>query len=280
MLRDIRTWAVRAGAGLLALGLLGLAIDAVSFRIAQTQPGRQRVRVRQVHVDGRRGLLLEAGQGNAVVIIASMLVRARSYLPLVQQLARTRRVIVVELPGSGRGSRLRSPWSVEQYTDWVVAWLERAGMDQAVLIGHSNSGPVAMQVAARSPRIARLILVDNIGSRKPRGIARVVIARVLDGFKEPILDLRGWWHLAFNMVVHWGSFLDQIQMAGTHLHEDDARRVRVPTVVAWGAHDGTLPLDAAVRLRDWLPEARLIVGPGSHDWLITHPKQFVRMVFD
>lgn len=163
MLRRVGRWAVGASVVLVGLGVVGLGVDAARFRAARRGRSGARMHVESVEVRGRRGVLLEAGRGKPVVVLASMLVRARSYLPLIQALGRSRRVIVVELPGSGRASRLSRPWSIEAYSDWVAAWLEEADLKQVDLVGHSNSGPVAMQVAARSPRIERLVLVRQRG---------------------------------------------------------------------------------------------------------------------
>ncbi len=39
-----------------------------------------------------------------------------------------------------------------------------------------------------------------------------------------------------------------------------------------------MPLSCAERLRELLPLARLYVGAGSHDWLITESREFTRAV--
>lgn len=93
------------------------------------------------------------------------------------------------------------------------------------------------------------------------------------------MNWRGWWHIAHNALVHTRSFIHQIRVGSHELREADARRVGVATVLAWGARDRTMPVASAAVLRQWMPRARVVLGPGSHDWLMTHAREFVRVVF-
>jgi pimeloyl-ACP methyl ester carboxylesterase len=56
--------------------------------------------------------------------------------------------------------------------------------------------------------------------------------------------------------------------------------VKVPTLVAWGRHDHTMPPECAHRLVARLPRARLYLGPGSHDAPITRASAFARALRD
>lgn len=268
-----------------ALGLVaiaGLASDVASFALARRGIGGPRLTMRRVELGGASGLVLEAGQGPCVLVLASMLVRARSYLPLLRQLSVSHRVLVVELPGSGSGSRLRRPWSVQQYASWTERLISELELRELTLIGHSNSGAVALTLAARvapASRVSLLVLVGSVGARMRRGVLRVIAARTLDGTKELGLDLRGWWHLAWNMLFHPRSFVAHVRLASHAWLVDAARAVRVPTLLAWAKSDRTMPLSSAQRLQAWIPQARLLIGPGSHDWLVTHPRAFVEQVF-
>ncbi len=268
----------RIGAGVGVIAAAGALADLAALWIAKAGYRGPKVHSRQARVLGARGSWLEAGRGEPVVVLASMLVRAQTYLPLLRELARHRRVLVVELPGSGASSRVALPWSIERYAAWVSALLQELDLTAVTLIGHSSSGAVALRLGACEPRLARLILVGSIGARAQRGVARVTAARLLDALKEPGLSLRAWWHFGHNLTGHTRSFLCQVKLAGHAWHLDDARRVRVPTLLAWGRLDRTMPLDCGRRFLACIPGSSLVVGPGSHDWLITRARHFARLV--
>jgi pimeloyl-ACP methyl ester carboxylesterase len=211
------------------------------------------------------------------VVLASPLVRARTYQPLLHRLARHFRTTVVELPGSGLASPLPRPWSFAEYTDWTARLLPRLSPERPWLIGHSDSGALALLLSAQHPGLVRgLVLVGAVGARRRRGVARVVGARLVDGLLEPGLNLRAGGHVVFNVLRHGRNFRHRVRESSTAQLLDCAPRVSVPTLLAWGRHDHTMPPDCAWRLARHLPYARVHIGPGSHDWLITRPDAFTQ----
>ena len=57
------------------------------------------------------------------------------------------------------------------------------------------------------------------------------------------------------------------------------RKVKVPTLLAWGGQDLTMPPDCARRYQQLIPRSRIILSPGgSHDWIIARPAQFAAAV--
>src|SRR4051794_3119630 len=161
-----------------------------------------------IRVGGHAGWLTAAGAGPPVVLLASTLVLARSYQPVAEKLRRSFRVHTVEMPGSGRGSRLAAPWDVEAYAGWVAGLFDALGLERATVIGHSNSGGVALALAALHPgRVGRLVLADTVGADLAHSLPRVVLSRVLDGVLELWLTVGAWHHVAYNVVAHTGNFL-------------------------------------------------------------------------
>jgi pimeloyl-ACP methyl ester carboxylesterase len=233
-------------------------------------------RERVVHVDGKRGLILEGGAGPTVVVLASMLVLARSYLWPLRAFTERFHTIVVQLPGGGRAARLSPAWSMARYAAWTSALLDRLDLRDLTLVGHSNSGAVATILAATDPRrIARMVLTDSIGGDRSNSLARIILARGLDCFHEPELTLEAWNHVVVNAVFHWRNFWEQVRLSARTDLETSAGRVTVPALIAWGRRDNTMPLRCARLLHAWIPQSRLHVSrDGSHDWLNDHPREF------
>ncbi|MGK4004035.1 alpha/beta fold hydrolase [Sorangium sp. So ce1036] len=239
------------------------------------------LRHHDVEVEGARAHMLEAGAGAPIVLLASPLVCTRTYLPLVHLLARQARVIAVDLPGAGRSSRLAAPWTFERYGRWTRRFLDRLTLDSITLVGHSNSGAIALLAAAGAPGpIARLVLADTVGARRARSVPRVLLARGLDALLEPLLSLRAAPHFLGNLLRHPAAMLAHIRAGSLTQVLDRAPEVEVPTLLAWGRHDRTMPLDGAERLRRALPSAAVVVGPGRHDWMLTHRAAFARALLE
>lgn len=102
----------------------------------------------------------EAGQGPPLVLLHGINDSHRTWKTVVPELARSRRVLVPDLPGCGLSGRPDASYSLEWQAKVVVAWLEALGIEQADMAGHSYGGGVAQHMLLVEPkRIRRLALV-------------------------------------------------------------------------------------------------------------------------
>lgn len=79
-----------------------------------------------------------------------------------QSLAQDRRVIALDLPGHGASGRITDGYTQQTLAEAVLAVMDHAKINRAVLVGHSMGANVARHVALAAPdKIAGLILVDG-----------------------------------------------------------------------------------------------------------------------
>jgi pimeloyl-ACP methyl ester carboxylesterase len=238
-----------------------------------------------LEIDGLRSIVERRGRPDApvVVLMASMLIRPRSYARLVQRLAKSFHVVTIEPPGTGRASKLPTPWTFQDYADRLGRTLDALDLRDITLIGHSNSAAVAMLAAAHdhpaSQRIARIVLADSVGGDPRHGFWRIGLGRVLDGVFEAGFSITAVADVFWNLAVHRANFLFEIHQA---IHWDavqHAGKVHVPTLLAWGARDLTFFPWVARRLNGMMPHARLYTfARGHHDWLAVQPAEFALML--
>jgi pimeloyl-ACP methyl ester carboxylesterase len=70
-------------------------------------------------------------------------------------------VLALDLPGHGKSTG-KPLSSVEQMADWTERLLETAGIQQAILIGHSMGSLIAIEAASRlADRISKIILLGT-----------------------------------------------------------------------------------------------------------------------
>jgi pimeloyl-ACP methyl ester carboxylesterase len=68
-------------------------------------------------------------------------------------------VLAIDLPGHCRSSG-KPPATVEEAADFVLGLMDAAGLEKAVLVGHSFGSLIALEAAARAPaRVSQLVLV-------------------------------------------------------------------------------------------------------------------------
>jgi pimeloyl-ACP methyl ester carboxylesterase len=222
--------------------------------------------------------VIESGSGPPLVLLPSILVLARSYDRVAEELGRHFRVHRPVFPGSGRGAKLARPWTFQEYAEWILALLDRLALQRVPVIGHSNSGPVALFLALNHPeRISHLILTDTIGADRSRSLLRVFAGRAIDAALEYRLTLSAFHHIVYNAIFHTRNFYNQVLLSARTDITGVARELRVPTLLMWGRRDHTMPLRCGELLERSIPSSRLHVSPGgSHDWLITNAEEFTQ----
>lgn len=109
------------------------------------------------------------GEGSPVVVLHGLSDSERSWWPVMEELGRRHRVFGLDLPGCGLSGRPDASYTLDWQTRVVVAWLDRVGLDQFDLVGHSYGGGIALWLLLyRAPAIRRMALVA------PGGLGRAV----------------------------------------------------------------------------------------------------------
>ena len=108
---------------------------------------------------------VDEGQGAETIIFIHGL---GSYLPgwkkNVEGLRDRYRCIAIDLPGYGKSSRGRYPFTMEFYADVVVQLMNHLHLSSVVITGHSMGGQIAMTVALKYPdRVKKLVLISAAG---------------------------------------------------------------------------------------------------------------------
>lgn len=87
------------------------------------------------------------------------------WAPQYPRLARTHRVIALDLPGSGFSARSPEPTTLEVLARGVIETLDTLGEQRALhVVGNSLGGAVAQQLLVLDPeRVASLMLVNSAG---------------------------------------------------------------------------------------------------------------------
>jgi pimeloyl-ACP methyl ester carboxylesterase/putative sterol carrier protein len=137
---------------------------ALSLRISGSfLEGERPVRFpRALDVRARRvnTFLLEAGEGDPIVLLHGLGATNASMLTTMWDLAADRRVIAPDLPGFGDSGKPIRSYDAKFYAEWATALLDELGIERAHFIGNSLGGRVALETAMFAPeRVNKLILL-------------------------------------------------------------------------------------------------------------------------
>src|SRR5215510_10137405 len=107
------------------------------------------------------------GSGDPVVLLhGAFMTITNNWNGWIGELAKTRKVIAVEMQGHGRTADIDRDITNENLADDVAALLEQLKIPRADLIGYSMGGAVAMQCAIRHPdKVRKVVVISSMFRR-------------------------------------------------------------------------------------------------------------------
>ena len=194
-------------------------------------------------------------------------------LPLAERLCRLGyRAFMLDLPGFGESAEPPRAFSIFDYADFVIAYMDHLGLKRAHYFGHSLGGRIGLILGARqAERIDKMVLSNSAGLKaRPALLPRLRLLayqRIRDGLgalgaNALSARLRGAYNQRFASADYLSASPVMRQTLINVVNEDllpYAERVAVPTILIWGGQDRDTPLWMGEKLEASIPDAALIV---------------------
>ena len=72
------------------------------------------------------------------------------------------KVVAIDLPGFGESTSTRGKWTIAQYGEDLIEIIDKLGLTNVILVGHSMAGEVILEAALKDhPAIIGLVGIDN-----------------------------------------------------------------------------------------------------------------------
>ncbi len=264
----------------LALGSCGLSAgDAFDGPYARLGPAEAPVKL----------FYQEEGKGAPLLLIHGFGASTYTWRFVAPELARTHRVIAVDLKGFGQSDKpFDERYSVFDQAELLAQLIVEKDLRDLTLVGHSFGGGIALLLALEAKqrlegRITRLVLLDSIAY--PQNIP--VFFRMLDMPLVSQLGVRMVPPSVQTRVALKIAYLDDSKIdpdeveiyaaplktaAGKHAIIHSARQImpkdladisqrystiELPTLILWCDHDRIVPLEVGLKLRRSLPNSTL-----------------------
>jgi pimeloyl-ACP methyl ester carboxylesterase len=209
----------------------------------------------------------------------------------IDKLALDWRVIVPRHPGFGTSERPDGFRTVHDLAYLYLDLLERQDLKDAMLVGSSFGGWIALEMCVRSvEQIGRLALIDALGvkfgSREARDIADIYALPSEELLRRTFFDPGRAVPDYTRLDEDEATAIVRDRMAAAlygwrpYMHNPGLcqwlHRVRVPTLVIWGDRDGIVAPDYGEKLCRSLPNARFeLIRAAGHYPQIERPDEVV-----
>jgi pimeloyl-ACP methyl ester carboxylesterase len=273
---------------------LSMGVAFLAATSGHDEPGR--LRFSSVNTERGRMSIMEAGQGEPVLMLHGLGASKAEFLPTVAALAPEGfRAIALDLPGFGDSDKpFPGAYDARFFSRWVEALMDALELASAHVIGHSMGGRVAIEVGIRRPdRTEGLVLMTpSLAWRRVRRWApylrlvrpelgllqpapRPVVERIvrsmipgddsnwtaagIDEFLRAYLTPRG--RVAFYAAAR-NIYLEEGEGSDGFWARIEALEPR--SLFIWGRRDQLVPIGFERHVRNAVPHARHVEIDSAH----------------
>lgn len=145
--------------------LFVLVLASASYAAAQKQPDKEKfaeLNSTQIHY-------VSEGKGtDAIVLVHGWGCNLTLWRDQIAELSKRTRVVALDLPGHGMSDKPETKYDMDLFAAAIDAVMKDAGVERAVLVGHSMGTPVVRQFYRKYPKkTLALVIVD--GGLRPFG---------------------------------------------------------------------------------------------------------------
>lgn len=210
----------------------------------------------EIHGSGKPLVLIHGGGSTIKTSFGNI-------LPLF---AKKYKTIAVELQAHGHTSDRAAPEAFQQDADDVAALLNQLDIGKAFILGFSNGGSTALQIAIRHPQIVyKIVAISAVFLREGLmpGFFEMMKNASLDNMPQLLRD-------EFLKINPDKAALENMHnkdrdrmIAFEDWSEEELASIKAPTLIVNGDKD-VITCEHALKMSRAIPNAELMILPGTH----------------
>ena len=215
---------------------------------------------------------VERGHGDPIILLHGNGESSDYFRGQIDAFAKWFHVYAIDTRGHGKTPRGDRPFTIRQFADDLLGFMDEHQIVKAHLLGFSDGGNIAMIFAMRYPdRVDRLIL--NGANLNTRGVKRSTQIPIEIGYR-----------IAGRFAGKSDSARSSAEMLGLMVNDpdiapDELAGIQARTLVIAGTHD-MIRREHTKLIAERIPGAELVFLKGDHFIAGRHPEAFNRAVLD
>ena len=218
----------------------------------------------------------ECGTGMPVLLLHGWNSSFDVYKGIMSCLCDRCRCVAVNFPGCKGSETMSEPWTLDDYCDFVMEFIEKVNLESPILIGHSHGGRVILKLAADGRlNPPKIVLLDSAGLIPKKTFKQKFRAKSFKLIKwtlsRPVIKNHSA-SLLERARNHYGSAdynaaplvlrKTLVSLVNTDLR-DIIHNISCPTLLIWGENDTATPLRDAKIIESKIRDCGLCVIKGT-----------------
>ena len=215
---------------------------------------------------------IEKGQGEVLILLHGNGENSDYFQGQINEFARYYHVFAIDTRGHGKTPRGNAPFTIRQFADDLLGFMDARQIGKAHLLGFSDGGNIAMIFAMRYPdRVARLIL--DGANLDAKGVKRTVQIPIEIGYR-----------IARIFAGKSKSARRNAEMLGLMVNDpnvlpEELAGIQAKTLVMAGTKD-MIKEEHTRLIADSIPNAQLVIIEGDHFVANKCPQAFNKVVLE
>lgn len=215
------------------------------------------------------------------------------FAPIATHLAKKYTVVACDMPGCGESPEPPRPFSVDDYADLFIKFIDSFGFKTVSLMGHSYGGRIIIKLFSKGTlpfKVKRVCLIDSAGIKPKKTLGQnmsLVFYKcgrkflLLPPLKKLFPKTLDAWRKKRGSADYNSASAVMKQTLVLAVNEDLTdclKNIDCPTLLFWGDKDDATPLSDAKIMEKKIPDAGLVVlEGGSHFSFLENMPYFLRV---
>lgn len=185
-----------------------------------------------------------------------------SFAAIARSFSKTHRVTLVDFYGFGKSPHPLQALTLQDYASGVLEIIEKTGMKNVSVIGHSFGGRVAI-LLAQTYAFDKIVLVDSAGIKPRRKLSyywKVYSYKLAKKLHLSTARFKGSEDYSRLSPVMKKTFCNIVNYDLSPL----IKQITAPTLIYWGKNDKATPMYMAKKMNRWIKNSGLVVVEGGH----------------
>lgn len=208
---------------------------------------------------------IDYGKGNdTLVLLHGWGQNIEMMQPVGDNLSKTFRVIIVDLPGFGLSEEPESVWSLYDYVECIHEILKDLKIENPILIGHSFGGKISLLYSSKY-KVKKLVAFGSpfkkeikelsFKTKILKGLKKIPVINKLEGFAKK--------HIGSTDYKQASDLMRKIMVEHVNLDiTEEVKKIKCPTLLIWGTNDEAVSINDAYELEKLISDCGVVEYDG------------------